>query len=556
MTSPPVLILGAGINGAALARELALNGVPVYVVDRGDLASGTTAYSSRLIHGGLRYLEYGDFALVRESLAERTRLLHLAGHLVRPLPLFVPIERGNRLGGTWAAIGRLLGRSKSGRPGKTKPRGLWLVRAGLWFYDRYARDPDLPRHSVHSVTEEAAVPVDGRRFGWECAFHDAQLRYPERFVVDLLEDARRMARQTGSEFQLLTYHQVDREGVQVELRPVDGGEAAVRFVPAAVVNATGAWVDDALRRLEVPSPRLMGGTKGSHLLTSHAGLVQALAGRGLYTEADDGRPIFVLPWGRQVLIGTTDLPFEGDPADAVATPDELKYLVAAVNRVLPQAELTAADIDMHYCGVRPLPYVDSSTPSAVTRRHWTHEHADAPWPLFSEIGGKLTTCRSLAEETAKLVLNRLGLPLVANSRQRPLPGGVNFPAADNQQKAACRQLAEQFQLPDATVEAACSLLGTRASEALAAAGDGALVPGTPLPRAMVQWVIEQEWPRTLDDLVERRLMLLYEASLNVATLRDLARLLAEAGHLSPTNIEASVAATVHRLRTHFGKVVK
>ena len=173
-----MVILGAGINGCALARELVLNGVSVWLVDTADIAFGATAYSSRLIHGGLRYLEYGEFDLVRESLAERTRLLRLAPQFVRPLRLFIPVA--NRFGGIIESARRFLLR----RSGKSSgSRGLWLVRMGLWFYDTYAHDPSLPRHQVHRIDDPCAVSIDDRQFRWLCSYYDAQIAYPERFVL-------------------------------------------------------------------------------------------------------------------------------------------------------------------------------------------------------------------------------------------------------------------------------------------------------------------------------------------------------------------------------------
>src|SRR5262245_43816919 len=220
-----VLILGAGINGAALARELALNSVGIVVVDTRDIAAGATAYSSRLIHGGLRYLEYGDFALVRESLAERTRLLRLAPQFVRPLRLYIPIR--NRFGGLMQASRRFLGlkdrphestHSAFRIPHSALSRGLWTVRFGLWLYDKYARDPTLPKHDSHRATDPDVVPVDRSKYRWVCSFSDAQIVFPERFTLALLNDARQIAAAQGSEFRVLTYHQATLVETSVQIR--------------------------------------------------------------------------------------------------------------------------------------------------------------------------------------------------------------------------------------------------------------------------------------------------------------------------------------------------
>lgn len=554
----PVLILGAGINGAALARELVIGGLPVVVVDTGDLARGATAYSSRLIHGGLRYLEYGEFDLVRESLAERTRLLRLAPQFVHPLLLHIPV--GNRLGGLRHSLGRFFGADRHGAQAAdaraAPPRGLWLVRAGLWLYDFYARDPSLPRHHVSRLDERSSLPIDRARYRWLCSYFDAQIRFPERFVVALFDDARRAAQLAGS-FQLLTYHRVELSGRGASVYSADNASRPVlEFEPAAVVNATGAWVDRTLQQLRATSPPLMGGTKGSHLITFHAGLRAALGEAGIYAEAADGRPIFILPLGDATLIGTTDLPFSGDPADAVASEAEIEYLLAAVRQVLPGMRLTEQDVEFHYCGVRPLPHSDVDRPAAISRRHWLEEHPGSPVPLYSVIGGKLTTCRSLAESSARTIRRRLGLGGdVPGSRDRLIPGGENYPTEARSLDAAWQELADVHGWSVAQVKAIWQLRGTQTDSILVELADRerANLHGTDLPVAFARWVIANEWVRRLDDLVERRLMLLYDRRLSLACLRQLAGLLVEANLLRPAELESEVQRTVRRLASHFGR---
>lgn len=499
----PVLILGAGINGCAIARELACSRVPLCLVDRADIASGATAYSSRLIHGGLRYLEYGEFDLVRESLAERTRLLRLAGDFVRPLELAIPVAR--RWGGWLSAAGRFL--RWPYWPSTSAPRrgrGLHLVRAGLRFYDVYARDPSLPRHRAERVTAATEPAVDSRAFRWLCSYCDGQIAYPERFTLALLRDAQQLARQSGAPLRVLTYHDTTLSGRRVTIRPlVPAPGEPVSFEPAAIINATGAWVDLTLRRLEISEPRRMGPTKGSHFFTRHAGLLAALGRRGVYAEAPDGRPVFILPLAGGALVGTTDEPFDAPPEEAVASRAEIDYLLAAVRRVFPQLDLAPQDIEFHYSGVRPLPFVPAGSTAGITRRHWLQPHPAAPLPLYSVIGGKLTTCRSLAEATAQTVLAALGLPVLGNSQDRPLP---------------------------------------------AAPWESAI--GGPLTDDLLRQVIAEEWVTTLDDLVERRLMLLFQP-LARATLLRLAKALRSSGRA--VDPESAVSATLDRLSRHFGK---
>jgi glycerol-3-phosphate dehydrogenase len=558
----PVLILGAGINGAALARELTLHGVGVVIVDQRDVASGATAASSRLIHGGLRYLEYREFHLVRESLAERTRLLRLAPQFVRPLRLFIPLR--NRTGGLLTAARRFFG-SKRGPPkSSSASRGLWAVRVGLAMYDAYARDSSLPRRTLFSAGSPDTVPVDPKKFRWMYAFSDAQAVFPERFSLALLEDARRIAEQAGVPFQLLTYHRAMLDGCIATISPAQQPRQAVlSFTPSAIVNATGAWVDRTLAALEIPSPRLIGGTKGSHIVTYDPALFDRLAGRGIYVEAADGRPVFVLPFGKGTLVGTTDLVYDDDPAQAIASPEELRYLLNAVNDLFSDVRLSESDIAMHYSGVRPLPYSGPQTPSAVTRRHLLQPNPSCPVPFYSIVGGKLTTCRSLAEEAAATILARLGLPHDASSRDRPLPGGEVYPIDATALRNEWQRLASRLRLPREVVETVWSLIGTRTESVLtesvladvAGGSERELVSDIPLPRGFVRWAIRNEWATTLDDLVERRLMLLYHPNLSRRSLADLARLLAECGQMPAERIDLEVDATIERLRSRFGKRV-
>jgi glycerol-3-phosphate dehydrogenase len=557
-----VLILGAGINGAALARELALNGVGSVVVDVHDIASGATAHSSRLIHGGLRYLEYGEFDLVRESLEERTRWLRLAPQFVRPLRLFIPIR--NRRGGLLAGARRFLG-LKPRRAGSPRPksRGLWAIRVGLWLYDVYAHDPTLPRRRLYKSRSPEVVRVDSAKYRWMFSFSDAQIVYPERFTLALLEDARHIAEAAKTPFQVFTYHRAALDGTTANISPLERpGDIVHSFQPSAIVNATGAWVDRTLAALHVLSKPLMGGSKGSHFITYRDSLRGRLAGRAIYVEAADGRPVFVLPFGEGTLVGTTDLPFIDDPAMAVATPEELQYLVDAVNDLFPDLQLSTADVALHYSGVRPLPATGPETPAAVTRRHWLEPNAESTIPLYSIIGGKLTTCRSLAEEAAGTILARLGLDHKLNSRDRPLPGGESYPRDATALAAEWDRIAERFSLARASIEAIWPLVGTRTESILEAASrapggfDAACLPGTAVPRGFVRWIIANEWATTLEDLIERRLMLLYHPNLSRACLDDLARLLVEEGRLPLGGANGEVERAIHRLATKFGKRIE
>lgn len=553
----PVLILGAGINGAALARELALNGVAVRIVDYNDLAFGATSKSSRLIHGGLRYLEYGDFRLVKQSLEERTILHHLAPQFVEPLRLYIPVS--SRFSGLMMSAARFLGRGHRLRQwaGASKQRGLWLVRVGLWLYDMLAASPEFPRHSTCSLSDPSAPHVDPSRYRWLCAYPDAQIRFPERFVVALLADARRLAEERNVEFEALTHHSVALRGTTAEIRNRETGQVVDEFEPSLLVNATGAWGDLTLGDLHIPSRKLFGGTKGSHFITHHRGLRQALGNGGVYAEAPDGRLVFVLPFGPSVLVGTTDLKWEGSPADAVATPAELDYLRGMVNDLFADVELSEADVDLHYCGVRPLPSTSDATAAAIPRGHWIEVNDQGPLTTMTLIGGKLTTCRAFAEESAARVAEKLNIEIKETSRDRPIPGGEDFPASEQGEHDARVRLAEQFNLSVQQIRAIWELCGNRLAQVLSdwQDHDRANLPGTEVPLGFVRWAIKHEWATRIEDLVERRLMLVYHPGLSEDCLQSLADCLIEAGHLTTANRSAAIEAAVERLHTHYGKAV-
>ncbi|MBL8829533.1 MAG: glycerol-3-phosphate dehydrogenase/oxidase [Planctomycetaceae bacterium] len=550
----PVLILGGGINGAALARELAWQGIPVVLVDAGDLASGATAYSSRLIHGGLRYLEYAEFRLVAESLAERARLVNLAPHHVKPLRLWIPVAR--RSGGLLAGALKFLGLGRWSRA-FVGPRGSWVVRLGLSMYDWLARQTGWPRHVALPAGHTECPQLAPGVARWLCGYFDAQIAWPERFVVALCDDARRAAMQFGTTCEIYTHTTVAWRREQIELTDRQGIKLD-RFAPAAIINATGAWVDHTLAQLQVESLRLMAGTKGSHLVVDAPALREWLGGDGLYIEASDGRPVFVLPWEHYTLVGTTDLPFTGDPRDAVADSAEIEYLLAAVNRILPQGSLGLGDVLAHYCGVRPLPAAKVGSTAAVTRRHWLETHVNAPLPFYSIIGGKLTTCRSLAESTCDTILKQLQRRR-RNVTQREMFGGSRgYPPDLVSLETQQRCLADEFGLTPAAIRALWRLFGTATSHVLAEStryADDRLVVNTDLPRGVVRWVIAHEWVETLDDLVARRLLLVYDRRLTRRTLVELAELLSLAGKLPTSEIAATADREAAEIARRHGRVL-
>ena len=405
-----VIVIGAGINGAGIARDAAMRGLSILLLDKGDISNGTTAWSTRLIHGGLRYLEHFEFGLVRESLREREVLLHIAPHLVKPIPMLIPVYRNSK-------------------------RSRLAIRAGMIAYDLLSLDKSLPRHQMLG-TEQALSKEPGlnsQGLAGAAMYYDCQAQYAERLA---LENAI-AAQENGAIVR--TYCRVDRfvrEGRRVRgVQYTDIATGATHEALSPVtINVSGPWVDEILERSGAGSYRLIGGTKGSHIVVDEFPGAPRV---GLYAEArSDGRPFFIIPWNRLYLIGTTDIRYSGDLDLLTASELEIRYLIDEANRVIPGASLERTSVLYTYAGIRPLPYAEGKQESAISRRHIIHDHAedhakDSRHPLhglISVIGGKLTTYRSLSEQVVDEVFKKLGrTPPRCRTGEVPLPGA----AADN-----------------------------------------------------------------------------------------------------------------------------
>ena len=589
-----VLILGGGIHGAAVALELVLNNVPVVLVDTNDLATGATSKSSRLIHGGLRYLEYGDVGLVRESLVERGKLLKLAPQFVCPLRLFVPI-RFRWSGLLRSALGFFklartrVGRRLMGRTERRAPRGYWPVRIGLWMYDLFslgdglqksrgvsvtnfntpdhstttaptADAVDLPATTSSATAAESQPPrVDATRYRWICAYSDAQMPYPERCVIALLTDAEQTATARSHPFRVVPHATIRWQGAAIQITGANTGPTStppVTLQPDLVVNCSGAWGDLTLQGIDAGTTPLFAGTKGSHFVTRHPGLKELLGDQGVYAETGDRRLAFVLPFGDAILVGTTDERWSGPPDEAVATDEELDYLLNVVETVFGLT-LTRADIESHYSGVRPLPRTNDTSNAAISRDHSLAEHRLRGIPVVTLVGGKLTTFRSVAEQIANRVLKTLGQPRIATTARRTLIGGEDFPRDPSRWPELWRQWATESGTTVDEVAALWPLYGMRTKAILAEVATLPRQPITdsPLTRRTVRWVIEHEWVTTLDDLIERRLMLVFAPHLSRAMLHDLAECLVETGRLDRDRLQSAVDSTVETLRRHYGRTV-
>lgn len=513
------VIIGGGINGVGIARDASMRGLRVLLLEKDDIGGGTTSWSTRLIHGGLRYLEHGEIGLVRESLGERERLFRIASHLVRPLAFVVPVY-------------------------EESTRGLWTLRAGMAVYDILSFDKSLDHHRILSRTETLKRVPGLRAAGLKGAafYYDAQVEFPERLAVENALSAMKHGA------QVLTRAHVEHlilDGGRVEgVGFTDLLTGRVHTTRARiVVNVAGPWVDKILTGLARPPERMIGGTKGSHIV------VETFPGAprdGLYVEAhEDRRPFFILPWNGKYLIGTTDIDFDGDPDNVEANDDEIAYLLREANRVIPSAGLKREAILYTYSGVRPLPYRAGQTSSAITRRHFVRDHAPDIQGLLSIVGGKLTTYRNLSEQTVNLLFNKLrrDSPRCETARE-PLPG-----AATGDFAAFCETFRRTSPLAAPVTERLLRIYGTRAQEILElAASDAGLLeplgPESPVIGAEIVSAFKNELAQTLADCLMRRTMTGLDADMGLSIV-EAAALVAQK-HLDWSEGQAELEVNAYR----------
>lgn len=437
-----VLVIGGGITGAGIAQDAATRGLRVALVEKGDFASGTTHASTKLLHGGLRYLEQFQFRLMYEALHERNRLTRLAPELAEWLPFLIPIYRGG-----WSA---------------------WRIRIGLWLYDLLA---GLPRGRLHRRISRAealrlaphlrAEGLRGAFLYYDCRTDDTALTLA---VLQSAWEAGAAAVNYCAATELVK--EEGRIAGAIVHDRVSGERIAVRA--ALVINAAGPWADDVVRLERPDTPPQLQPSKGAHVLVPAARLPVAAALLAPSAEGD-GRFIFVVPWHGAVLLGTTDTAYDGDPDAVAADDDDIDYILAAANRLFPAVRLTRADVLSTIAGLRPLLRTAAETTAAAPREYRIWE---SPSGLISIAGGKLTTYRTMAAAATDAVLQRLG-------RERAPCRTGEMPLGDSRRQALSRLVAK---FPELSEPLGPGLAPTLADVAYAAWREQALTPDDVLHR--------------------------------------------------------------------------
>ncbi|MEP7199248.1 MAG: glycerol-3-phosphate dehydrogenase, partial [Chloroflexota bacterium] len=519
-----LIVIGGGINGAGIARDAAQRGLNVALLEKNDFASGTTQAPTRLIHGGLRYLEHFEFGLVFESLQEREVLLRIAPHLVHPLPFVIPIYQHNR-------------------------RGPWLVNLGMIAYDVLSFNKTLPRYQrlnrAQVLELEPGLDSHGLRGG--VVYYDGQVDWPERLCLANVLAARADGAYVRNYSEVVGFvgNAKSVEGVRVRER-LTGKEYDLRA--HLVINAAGPWADAVTRLLNPREPQRVFGTKGTHLVVPP---FPSAPRHAIYIEAQsDQRPYFVVPWVGTYLIGTTDDPYTGEMDDVRPTEDEARYLLAEVNQIFPQARLTTEDVQHTYAGVRALPMQRGKTTSALSRRSFIHDHEkeEGVRGLVSIIGGKLTAYRRLAAHVvdhAQSKLQRRNLK-PCRTQQTPLPGG-DMPNLKTYLQQETETAARRYELQPQQVEHLIKLYGTRYGEVLALVEakpelGARFAKQTPDIAAQAAYAVERELAQRLSDFFVRRSGLVtFDADSDVV-VATVAKIFAERLRWEPARTQSEISA--------------
>jgi len=479
-------IIGAGINGAGIALDAALRGLSVLLIDKDDFGSHTTSASTKLIHGGLRYLEYLEFGLVHESLVERERLLKNAPHLLWPLKINLPIYKHSK-------------------------RGPLMIKAGMIFYDLFSLKKSLSSHHFYYRKEkfaeiESSLKQDGLKA--ISSYYDCQVGYPERLCLEIVLSAKKEGADVLNHCELIEYIKKESGLTELVIRNninYDLFELKTKIV----VNAGGIFVDKICDLVDKKISQKVGGTKGSHIL------IKCFEGGpkdALYVEArQDGRPFFIVPWRDFYLVGTTDIFYDGDLNRITVTDQEIFYLLEELNFLIPGHHFTNSDVIYTYSGMRPLLHEPGKKPSQVTRRHivYDHEKHDGNKNFISIVGGKLTTYRNLAEDCLNLVCKKLNYKSKCKTKVYQLTGGEGISNLEAHIIENTHEYSKRYKVSEETVEYLIRFYGANFKRVLGLTEQDSslkkrICKFNPDIRAQIIYAIKFELAQNLEDILIRR----------------------------------------------------
>ncbi len=542
-----VLIIGAGINGIGTFRDLALQGVDVLLVDRGDFCSGASAASSHMVHGGLRYLENGEFRLVREAVRERNNLLQNAPHYVKPLPTTIPIFKW--FSGLLNAPLKFLGLLDA-----PSERGAIVIKSGLVLYDAYTGSRrTVPKHRFALRRKALGLhPNLNREIVCAATYNDAAMSSPERICIELILDAEA----DSIDAHALNYMKMTGgSGNTVTLQDERTNET-FSIKPQIVINAAGPWIDRANHAMD-HSSRLIGGTKGSHLVLRHPELREAIGENEFFFENEDGRIVLILPLENRVLVGTTDIRIE-DPDQARCTEGEVDYLLRMVKRVFPEIEVNRSHIVFRFSGVRPLPFSGEMQTATISRDHQiqvVEPQAGFQIPIYCLVGGKWTTYRAFAAQVTDLVLGRLGRKRRFSTENLAVGGGKNYPTPGLDRQSWAHALNLGTGLRVERLKLLFDRYGTRAedfAEYFIQHGDTPLKHHWIFSRQEIAFLSQAEKVLHLEDLILRRTNLAKFGDLTPALLDELASILMTSMDWSDVERREEIDRTVNVLRDEHG----
>lgn len=473
-----LIVIGGGITGAGVARDAALRGLSCLLLEKGDFASGVTSKSTRLIHGGLRYLANFEVDLVAESLRERSILRRMAPYLIRPIPLIIPIYKGD-------------------------PHGRAVISLGIHLYDLLSHESDIPRYftSGRDRTLEMAPGLNRDGLTGSALFYDHQIMMPERLVLENIVSARESGALVMNHTRAETIEEAG-DGVSVTARDLLTDDVRT-FRSKLLVNAAGPWIDRVRGAAGVDHRKIIFPTKGIHLV------LPRLSEQALFITSRDGRMFFIIPFGKYSLIGTTDTKYNGDLDEVHADRDDVDYLVSESKRVLPGLPIAREAVLYTYAGIRPLAFA-GSTESKISRKHRVIREGKSG-RIITIAGGKLTTYRNMAKDVLDAACGVLQVRRPCVTDTTPFPGGL--PTSYGEYiKQAVPEMAARYKVKEESVSHLVRLYGSRAEKVLELVESDPplgeqISPESLDIKAQVAYSIAEEGAKTLSDIVLRRMHL-------------------------------------------------